>query len=335
LSETVFVALSGGVDSTYALFKLKSQGFNVVALTMDVGLPVSREWIEAAKHAAFSMGVMLNVVNLKDEFQKYVVDYFVKEYLSGRTPNPCAVCNRYIKFGLLREHALSMGADYYATGHYACLSDGRLMRAKDRNKDQSYFLCLVEREKFSSVLFPMCSVRKSEAILAVRDMVLNVPRESQEVCFLQGGDYRTLLMDKVGTKRGRFVDVNGNVIGEHDGFFLFTIGQRRGLGKTFGKPMYVVDIVPSENTVVLGDEKHLFKDRMKVSSINWFIDLKNIRFPLDVEVKIRSQHRPVKALLYEDGMVEFSEPQRAVTPGQVACFYRGDLVVAGAVIDYI
>ncbi|NPA15793.1 MAG: tRNA 2-thiouridine(34) synthase MnmA, partial [Deferribacteres bacterium] len=135
MSETVFVALSGGVDSTYALFKLKSQGFNVVALTMDVGLPVSREWIEAAKHAAFSMGVMLNVVNLKDEFQKYVVDYFVKEYLAGKTPNPCAVCNRYIKFGLLRKHALSMGADYYATGHYACLSDGRLMRAKDRNKD--------------------------------------------------------------------------------------------------------------------------------------------------------------------------------------------------------
>ncbi len=335
MKKTAFVALSGGIDSTYALFKLQSEGFDVVALTMDIGLPISKEWIEAAKHVAFSLGVLLNVVNLEDEFKTYVMDYFLKEYLSGRTPNPCAMCNKYIKFGFLRDHAFSMGAHLYATGHYSCLRDNKLIRAKDKGKDQSYFLCLVEKEKFSSVVFPLCEVNKLEAIQKVRNFVFKVPKESQEVCFLQGVDYREFIKKKVGIKKGKFVDIEGKVIGEHDGYFFFTIGQRRGLGTTFGKPMYVVDIIPSENVVVLGDDSLLFKDEMKVSLINWFVDPNEIQFPIEVDVKIRNQHKPARAFLYKDGLVKFKEPQRAVTPGQVACFYSRDLVVAGAIIAYI
>ncbi len=332
--KTVFVALSGGVDSTFSALKLKSEGYNVVALTMDIGIPISKFWVEASKRVAFSLGIILNVVDLSKEFKRFVIDYFVNEYLSGRTPNPCAICNKYIKFGYLRDHAFSMGADLYATGHYACLNNGILSKAFDIKKDQSYFLCLVEREKFSSVIFPMCKVEKSVAMTSVRDLVQSIPKESQEVCFLQGTDYRKLILERIGHKRGVFVDKHGNFLGEHDGYFLFTIGQRRKLGVNLGRPLYVIDIIPEKNIVVLGEEGDLLKKEMRVSSINWFVDLKNLSFPMEVEVKIRSQHEPAKAFLYKDGRVQFFEPQKAVTPGQVACFYKNSIVVAGAIIDY-
>ena len=323
----VFVAISGGVDSAHAAYLLQEQGYRVFGVFMDLGL--GYEELDRAKYVAFSLGIPLQVVRLKEEFESLVVDYFVSEYLSGRTPNPCAVCNKRVKFGLLKRKVEEMGGELFATGHYACLVDGTLHRGRDRTKDQSYFLCLVERERFSNVLFPLCSFFKRDLNL------VDLPwgrAESQEICFLKGKSYREFLLERVGERPGRFVDTSGRFLGEHKGYFLFTIGQRRGLGIALGKPLYVVDIVPDENLVVLGDEGDLYRKRMRVESMNLYVSMDA---PQRVKAKIRNKHEPACATLYPDGLVEFDEPQRAITPGQIACFYQDDAVLAGAVISSV
>lgn len=334
MSETVFVALSGGVDSTCALITAREQGYDALAVTMVNGYPVSEKWLEKAKKVAFSLGITLHIVDLSRKFQK-VVDYFIEEYLRGRTPNPCAFCNRWIKFGALKEHVMSLGADFFVTGHYACITKGKLSKAKDREKDQSYFLCLVEKSSLDKVLFPMCEIEKKEAIEKVKSLLNSFGRnyrESQEICFLQGRFYGDFLKEKIGSIPGKFVDTAGKILGEHEGFYLYTIGQRR-VGLSFGKPLYVVDIIPEESLVVMGEEELLYKDKMKVEDINWLVEPTNLEFPLHVTVKIRHQHKPAPALLYRNGIVEFETPQRAITPGQVACFYKEDTVIAGAIIS--
>ncbi len=323
----VFVAISGGVDSAHAAYLLQEQGYRVFGVFMDLGL--GYEELDRAKYVAFSLGIPLQVVRLKEEFESLVVDYFVSEYLSGRTPNPCAVCNKRVKFGLLKRKVEEMGGELFATGHYACLVDGTLHRGRDRTKDQSYFLCLVERERFSNVLFPLCGFFKRDLNL------VDLPwgrAESQEICFLKGKSYREFLLERVGERPGRFVDTSGRFLGEHKGYFLFTIGQRRGLGIALGKPLYVVDIVPDENLVVLGDEGDLYRKRMRVESMNLYVSMDA---PQRVKAKIRNKHEPACATLYPDGLVEFDEPQRAITPGQIACFYQDDAVLAGAVISSV
>ena len=323
----VFVAISGGVDSAHAAYLLQEQGYRVFGVFMDLGL--GYEELDKAKYVAFSLGIPLQVVRLKEEFESLVVDYFVSEYLSGRTPNPCAVCNKRVKFGLLKRKVEEMGGELFATGHYACLVDGTLHRGRDRTKDQSYFLCLVERERFSNVLFPLCGFFKRDLNL------VDLPwgrAESQEICFLKGKSYREFLLERVGERPGRFVDTSGRFLGEHKGYFLFTIGQRRGLGIALGKPLYVVDIVPDENLVVLGDEGDLYRKRMRVESMNLYVSMDA---PQRVKAKIRNKHEPACATLYPDGLVEFDEPQRAITPGQIACFYQDDAVLAGAVISSV
>ncbi len=323
----VFVAISGGVDSAHAAYLLQEQGYRVFGVFMDLGL--GYEELDRAKYVAFSLGIPLQVVRLKEEFESLVVDYFVSEYLSGRTPNPCAVCNKRVKFGLLKRKVEEMGGELFATGHYACLVDGTLHRGRDRTKDQSYFLCLVERERFSNVLFPLCGFFKRDLNL------VDLPwgrAESQEICFLKGKSYREFLLERVGERPGRFVDTSGRILGEHKGYFLFTIGQRRGLGIALGKPLYVVDIVPDENLVVLGDEGDLYRKRMRVESMNLYVSMDA---PQRVKAKIRNKHEPACATLYPDGLVEFDEPQRAITPGQIACFYQDDAVLAGAVISSV
>ncbi len=321
------VALSGGVDSAFAALKLISKGYRVFGLFMDIGL--GRHHADEAKRVAFTLGIPLHVVRLREPFEELVVDYFVREYLAGRTPNPCAVCNRRVKFGLLKEEAGLWGAELFATGHYACLKDGVLSRARDTAKDQSYFLCLVESRSLDGVEFPLCGEKKSHVRSRMAELGIN-SAESQEVCFLRGTDYRRFLLSRVGERPGRLVDSSGRFLGEHRGFFLFTIGQRRGLGVSLGRPMYVVKIIPEENTVVLGPEEELYSKSMEVEDLNWY---ENRRAPFWGWVKIRHQHTPARALVYPDGRVEFERPQRAVTPGQVACIYDDTgKVIAGGII---
>ncbi len=326
MPETVFVAISGGVDSTYALMSLKAKGYLVVAAFMDLGL--GYEALDAAKNVAFKIGVNLRIYRIADVFNQEVVDYFVRSYLEGKTPNPCAVCNKRIKFGILKQLCFEEGADYFATGHYACLKEGRLFRAKDKEKDQSYFLSLVERKSFEKVIFPLCESFKKDVSNLLKDLV--PAKESQEICFLKGEDYRNFLLKRVGERPGKFVDTSGKILGEHKGHFLFTVGQRRGLGITAGKPLYVVKIIPEENTVVLGSEEELYSNYMWVENINWFEKKEE---PFKATVKIRHQHIPAPALVHPDGMVEFEELQRAITPGQVACFYVNDQVIGAGFID--
>ena len=315
------------MDSSFALFKLLSQGFNVVAVYMDIGL--GYESLDRAKFAAFKAGVPLKIVRLKEQFEEQVVKYFIDQYLSGKTPNPCAICNKRIKFGLLEEECLKIGADLFATGHYACLKEGLLCKALDAKKDQSYFLSLVPKENFENVLFPLCNDKKAN----VKELMHSIgitSKESQEICFLKGKSYREFMLEKVGPCPGKFVDTTGKLLGEHKGFFLYTIGQRRGLGVSVGRPLYVVKIIPDENLVVLGSEKDLYSSQMRLESMNWFHE---VSVPLKVKAKIRQQHIPADAVLYPDGKVVFDIPQRAVTPGQVACLYMDDAVVAGGIIS--
>ncbi|BAT71715.1 tRNA-specific 2-thiouridylase [Thermosulfidibacter takaii ABI70S6] len=326
MPESVFVAISGGVDSTYALMSLMAEGYEVVAVFMDLGL--GYEDLDAAKHIAFTLGVNLRVYHLKEIFEKEVINYFVNSYLEGKTPNPCAICNKKIKFGILREHCFGEGASFYATGHYACLKNNRLYRARDKSKDQSYFLSLVEAEKFINVLFPMCDKFKSEVKEKLKEVIKS--EESQEICFLRGRDYRSFLLERVGERPGKLVDTSGKILGEHKGHFLFTIGQRRGLGVPLGRPLYVVKIIPEENMVVLGSEKELYKNCFFVEDVNWF---EKIEAPVVASVKIRHQHEPAEATVYPEGRVVFETPQRAITPGQVACFYQQEKVLGAGIVS--
>ncbi len=324
--KDVFVALSGGADSAYAVLKLKKEGYNVIGAFMDLGL--GYEALDRAKLAAFRLGIPLHILRLKEEFEELVVKYFIEEYLKGKTPNPCAICNRKVKFGVLREQLKGLGVELFATGHYACLKNLILAKGKDETKDQSYFLSLVPKEGFSNVLFPLCAEEKRKVEERIREIVPS--KESQEICFLKGKSYQDFLLERIGERPGRFVDTSGKVLGNHKGHFLFTIGQRRGLGISLGRPLYVVDILANENLVVLGDEQELYKSAMQVAHINWFIYENR---PFRAEVKIRRQHTPQKATVHPDGLVVFDTPQRAITPGQIACFYRGNLVAGAGIIE--
>jgi len=358
----ILCAMSGGVDSGVAALLLKEAGHEVLGVFMRLGEKVGADAarpagadsrsgkrprgccsVEDARDAALvasRLEIPFYAMNYQEEFGR-IVDYFVDEYHRGRTPNPCARCNQWLKFGSLRERARALRCDAVATGHYARIEtaggSARLLRAADSAKDQSYFLFLMEREALGETLFPVGDFSKADVRALARRHGLPVADkpDSQEICFVPG-DYREVLSahgaDRI--RPGRFVDRAGRDLGGHGGHQNFTIGQRRGLGMAFGEPRYVVAIEPERNEVVIGAREHLSVSTASLDEVRWV----SIADPapgetIEAEVQIRHRHRAVPARVSVEGhaaaRVEFLQPVEAVTPGQAAVFYRGLVLLGG------
>jgi tRNA-specific 2-thiouridylase len=294
---------------------------------------------------AKKLSIPLYVIDLREAFDQHVITPFVEAYRSGVTPNPCTVCNPTVKFGLLLEESRKLGADRLATGHYARVSPPdsdsdryRLRRAGDHSKDQSYFLFGLSQEQFASVQFPLGELLKSDVVKWATEGGFPVPEESQEICFIPSGKYLEFLVERIGygsQSGGPIVDEEGRVLGEHEGIFAYTVGQRRGLKIASTAPYYVLGVDPSTNTVRVGRAEALLCSELEVASANW-ISIAPPEAGFRCEVRIRNQHRPSPAVVTpidrQRAAVRFDEPQRAVTPGQAAVFYEGDLVLGGGTI---
>lgn len=353
--QTIVAALSGGVDSAVAAARLVEQAKTVIGMTVigmtlrlrsaEEGGPAvpSPEAIERARAVSRQLGIPFHVVDAREAFQRDVVDYFIAEYAAGRTPNPCVRCNRLVRFGLLMERALQLGADALATGHYARIRqvDGtyQLLRGSDPDKDQSYFLHALDQEQLAHTRFPLGHMTKGQVREWARRRNLPVAEraESQDVCFLMDGDYRTFLEEQAPhtLKPGPIVDAAGRVLGEHSGLAAYTIGQRKGLNVSASEPLYVLAIRPEENAIVIGTADELGRDRCLVERMHT-ISGSAPRRPFHAQAQIRYRARPipvtVKPLPGDRADVRFSETQRDVTPGQFLVLYRGDIVLGGGTI---
>jgi tRNA-specific 2-thiouridylase len=368
-TETIAVAMSGGVDSSTVAAMLCAEGRQVVGLTMQLwnqrrlaghaGMPESVQGrccsiddVYDARRVAETLGIPYYVVNHEERFERDVVRPFVEEYLAGRTPIPCSLCNNHLKFDQLLVVAQQIGADYVATGHYAQVEfdAGRerwlLKRPADRSKDQTYFLFGLTQEQLSHTLFPIGGMTKPE----VRDLarrhhlVIAEKPDSQEICFVPGGDYKRFVEAYLSEQgeapdlSGEMVTTDGTVIAEHAGVHNFTVGQRKGLGVATGSPLYVIQIKNDTRQVVVGKDEELYSRSLLARRVN-LISCAELREPMRVAVKIRHKHQPAPATIESSGLgsdeirVIFDEPQRAVTPGQGVVFYDGDIVVGGGWIE--
>jgi len=372
--ETIAVAMSGGVDSSAVAAMLRAEGHNLIGLTMQLwnqrrlagheGMPESVQGrccslddVYDARRVAEHIGIPYYVVNHQERFEREVVRPFVEEYLSGRTPIPCSLCNNHLKFDQLLVVARQIGAERVATGHYARVaydeargkSSGKrwlLKRPADKGKDQTYFLFGLTQDQLSRSLFPLGDMTKPEVRELARKhgLALAEKPDSQEICFVPGGDYKRFIDAYLADKgealpdtAGELVTTNGEVIGEHHGIHNFTVGQRKGLGVATGSPLYVIQISGADKQVIVGSEENLYSRTLRARRVN-LIAVDDLHEPMRVTVKIRHRHEPAPATIEratteraddDEILVTFDQPQRAITPGQAAVFYDGDVVVGG------
>jgi tRNA-specific 2-thiouridylase len=363
-TPTIAVAMSGGVDSSTAAAMLRQEGHPIIGLTMQLwnqrrlaghegmqesvqGRCCSIDDVYDARRVAEHLGIPYYVVNHEERFERDVVRPFVSEYLAGRTPIPCSLCNNHLKFDQLLIVARQIGAEKVATGHYARVEfdagRGRwlLKRPADRAKDQTYFLFGLTQEQLSRTLFPLGDMSKAEVREAARRFGIASAEkpESQEICFVPGGDYKRFIEAYLAEQgedapeaAGQLVTATGEALGEHSGVHNFTVGQRKGLGVAKGSPLYVIQINQQSQQVVVGAEADLYSKTLRANQLNW-IAIDRLEEPMHVEVKIRHRHEPASATIEmtaPDGVTAaFDQPQRAITPGQAAVFYDGDLVLGG------
>ena len=349
--EKLLIAMSGGVDSSVAAHLILSKGFSALGATMRLvtGLPGNESSLDneicAAKESCERIGIEHRTVDFCEHFKECVVNNFVEVYRSGKTPNPCIICNKKIKFGALLDYSLNNGCDGIATGHYARIErskSGRyiLKRAVDSSKDQSYMLWMLSQDQLSRVHFPLGGMTKSEVreLATELDLTNAHKKDSQDVCFIPDGDYASFISQFSGVSdiEGNYVDLSGNVIGKHKGIIHYTIGQRKGLGIALGEPMYVFGKDAGANTVTLCKNEELFSRCLTASGINIISD-DTLERPTRLLAKVRYHHEAAPATVIRTGndsvSVEFDEPVRAISPGQSVVFYDGDAVVGGGFID--
>ena len=357
MNKKVVIGMSGGVDSSVAAYLLKKQGYDVIGVTMQVwqedkefeeneGGCCSLSAVEDARRVADLLDIPFYVMNFRDIFKEKVIDYFVDEYIKGRTPNPCIACNKHIKFDELLRRAKEIGADYVATGHYANIieENGRflLKNALDDKKDQTYALYNSTQEQLAHTLMPCGEFTKDEIRKIAKEMGMRVhnKKDSEEICFISdnnhGGYIKKVEPTKV--KSGNFVDTNNKVLGRHKGIVYYTIGQRKGLGLAMGIPVFVTNINAKTNDVIIGNEEDIFKTELIAGDLN-FIPFEKLEGEMKVTAKIRYSAKKANATIIpvdkNNVKVIFEEKQRAITKGQSVVFYDGDVVVGGGIINSI
>ena len=338
--KQVAVAMSGGVDSSVAAALLVEAGYEVSGIHMQLW---PGEKTEDLEQTCELLDIPLHKLNLEAEFRRLVVDYFCREYERGRTPNPCVVCNRQLKFGLLLKEVLGRGVDFLATGHYACVEASpegyKLKKAVDISKDQSYFLYSLGQEQLKHLMLPLGELTKGR----VREMAggLELPtssrRDSQDVCFIPDDDYRKFIAKHITLRVGEIVDINGKVLGKHEGLALYTVGQRQGLGLTSKEPLYVLELDAENNRVVAGSREQALHNTLIARDLSW-VSGEAPQEPMVITARIRYRAPEVAAELHpgeNNAEVRFMQPQMAIAPGQSVVFYRGDIVLGGGVIDAV
>ncbi len=344
MSHLVFIAMSGGVDSSVSAHLLKEAGYQVAAIHLLL-YPKSQE--EAGKaaseleHTCRLLNIPLHYLNLEKEFSARIIGPFCREYENGRTPNPCVQCNRNIKFGLLLKRVRALGGDYLATGHYARIEKFAdlylLKKGMDISKDQSYFLHVLGQRELASVLFPVGGMLKTEVkkMAAMLGLPAAEKRESQDICFIPDNNSRSFLAYHVTSSPGEIVDSQGKVLGQHQGLAFYTIGQRQGMGVAATQPLYVLKIEKATNRLIVGFKSQLYSDSLTAGCVNWISGL-TPENGIAVTARVRYRGKETKAALQIDQdkvIVQFAEPQWAITPGQSVVFYQGDIVLGGGVIE--
>lgn len=352
----VVVGMSGGVDSSVAAYLLKEQGYDVIGVTMQIwqkeeqmveeenGGCCGLSAVDDARRVATQLEIPYYVMNFRDTFKENVIDYFVDEYLNGRTPNPCIACNRYVKWESLLQRSMAIGADYIATGHYARveqLPNGRytLRRSATLAKDQTYALYNLTQDQLKRTLMPVGRYSKDEIRQMAEKIGLQVASkpDSQDICFVPDGNYAGFIEETTGTRvpEGNFVTLDGEVLGTHKGIIHYTVGQRKGLGLALGYPAFVLEIRPETNEVVIGTHADSMAESLRANHLN-FMSIEDLTEPMHVFTKIRYNHKGVWATIEktkeDEILCTFDEPQRAVTPGQAVVFYDGDVVLGGGTI---
>lgn len=343
----VVVGMSGGVDSSVAAALLKRAGFDVIGIFMKFWKEgktgknrcCSVESEKLARLVAKEIGIPFYVLNVEKEFKKAVVDYFVNEYKKGNTPNPCVVCNKEIKFGVFIKKALSLGADFVATGHYAKIINGILAKGEDKEKDQSYFLWQLNQKQLSHILFPLAGYKKPEVRVMAKKFKLPTAEtpESQEVCFVDD-TVNNFLAKYLKQKSGKIIDIGGKIVGKHNGLWFYTIGQRQGLGLQQG-PWYVIGKDFRKNTLIVSkNQKDLLKKELIAGNVNWIAPVKlpgPKGYPVNVKIRYKSEFAKAKItkISKTKARVIFSKPQRAITPGQSVVFYKQNQLLGGGVIE--
>lgn len=355
-TNKVVVGMSGGVDSSVAAYLLKEQGYDVIGVTMQIWQEEDRvveeenggccglSAVDDARRVANDLGIPYYVMNFKKEFKEHVIDYFIDEYLHGRTPNPCIACNRYVKWESLLKRSMDIGTDYIATGHYARiekLPNGRytLKRSATLAKDQTYALYNLTQEQLSRTLMPVGEYTKDEVREIAERINLRVANkpDSQDICFVPNGDYAGFIQNSLQTElpTGNFVTLDGKILGQHKGITHYTVGQRKGLGLALGYPAFVIEIRPDTNEVVIGTNEDSLSNYVRANQLN-FMSIEDLTEPMRVFAKIRYNHKGAWCTIEKTGEDEllciFEEQQRAITPGQAVVFYDGDYVLGGGTI---
>ncbi len=350
-NKKVAIGMSGGVDSSVAAALLIEEGYEVIGITMrlwDGEKCGSLSSLDDAAYVCQKLGIEHHVVDFREEFESNVIEYFIREYQCGRTPNPCIACNKFLKFDAMLSRAKKLGADYIATGHYANVEFSKeanrylLKRSSSLAKDQTYVLYSLTQEQLSRMLMPLGKIKdKDETRKIAEDLGLITAKkpDSMEICFIPDNDYASFISRRTGipNKEGNFVDLNGNILGRHKGIINYTIGQRKGLGIAFGEPMFVLRIDAEKNEIVLGKKGTEFSSSLIATDLN-FIPFESLTEPILVNAKVRysAKESPAKVTPISGGsaLVEFEAPQRAITPGQAVVFYSADgtTVIGGGII---
>lgn len=328
--KTIAIGMSGGVDSSVAACLLKDKGYNVIGVTLELlDNKETKKSIEDAKTICEKIDIKHYICDLKKEFREEIVQNFITAYQQGKTPNPCVLCNRLFKFGLFYEKALKLGADYIATGHYARVENNRLIMSLADGKDQSYFLCQIKKEILPKVLFPLNEFQSKDEIRALArkyQLPVSEKKDSQEVCFIPNDDYKTFLKQNgEKEKQGKIILTDGTVLGNHQGLFRYTIGQRKGLNISYKEPLYVIQLDTKNNNLIVGTNDELFNQELIATNMNYLVE-KDEFFNTKLFAKIRSRGNleEVDTVSEEQNQlkIRFKNKLRAITPGQLIVFYN-------------